>query len=295
MTDVKHNSLKAWLFACRPKTLAAGSVPVVVASALAARHGQFKPLAAFLCLMFALLSQIASNFGNDYFDYARGGDTDERLGPPRACASGWIDPFLMLFGALCAAALGCAFGLGLIFFGGWPMIFVGAACVIALFAYSAGPFPLSRYGMGDLFVLIFFGFVAVVFSYYVQSRAFHYLAFVCGGSVGLAAVNILIVNNYRDAGNDRACGKMTTIVIFGKRAGRIWYLANGFLSCALCLFFLREGMTVAALLPFAYLVPHILTWRKISAREGRDLNPLLGETSRNLLILGLLLSAGILL
>lgn len=296
MSEVKKNSFKAWMLACRPKTLAAGSVPVLVASGLAAHYGKFNLVPALLCLVFALLAQIASNFSNDYFDFIKKNDDEERLGPARAVASGWIDPTRMLVATLFVIAIACLFGLALIHYGGWPMIIVGIFCVISLLAYSAGPWPLSSHGMGDLFVLVFFGFVAVVFSFYVQTTTFRFLAFVCGAVVGIAAVNILIINNYRDRDNDSKSNKRTTIVIFGENYGKWAYLINGIIACLLCLFFIGDGSYWAAFLPFLYMLPHVRTWKKmVEIDHGKALNPLLGETSRNLLILGALMIIGMLL
>jgi 1,4-dihydroxy-2-naphthoate polyprenyltransferase len=292
MNEVKQNSLKAWILAARPKTLAAGSVPVMVATGLAAHFGQMRPIPAVLCLLFALLAQIASNFSNDYFDFIRKTDNEHRLGPARAVASGWIAPRTMLIGTLCTIGLACFFGLGLIFYGGWEMILVGIVCVLSLMAYTAGPWPLAYNGLGDLFVLVFFGLVAVVFSYYVQTLTVEWQVVVAGVVVGLPAVNILVLNNYRDRENDKACRKRTTIVLFGAAFGRRFYLMNGILACLLCLFFIRESFW-AAVLPFLYLIPHYRTWRKMCLiNEGRELNALLGETSRNLLIIGLLFTVG---
>lgn len=293
--DVKRNSARAWVLAARPKTLAAGSVPVMAASALAADFHAFRLVPAVLALLFAFFAQIASNFSNDYFDFVKKTDNEQRLGPARAVASGWITPAAMRIGTGVVIALSCLFGFGLIHYGGWWMLLVGAVCVVALLAYTAGPWPLAYHGLGDLFVLIFFGLVAVVFTFYVQTGFFHPLAFLSGTIVGLPAVNILIINNYRDYENDRACGKRTTIVLFGQAFGRCFYLANGILACLLCLFFL-ERSPWAALLPWPYLIFHFLSWRKMCrSRIDRGLNALIGETSRNLLILGLLFSAGLLL
>lgn len=295
MTDVKQNSVKAWLLAARPKTLAAGSVPVLVASGLAVHYGRFQWIPALLCLLFALLAQIASNFSNDYFDYVKRTDNEHRLGPARAVASGWISPKRMLVGTLVVIGLACLFGLGLVYYGGWEMIAVGVCCVLALLAYTAGPWPLAYNGLGDLFVLTFFGFVAVVFSFYVQTGTFEPLVFLAGAIVGLPAVNILVLNNYRDRDNDAACRKRTTIVLFGEAFGRYFYLSNGFLAVLLCLFFWKESVW-AAILPALYLIPHHATWRKMCRiREGKALNALLGETARNLLIIGLLFTIGLLL
>ena len=295
MHIVKKNSLKSWLLAARPKTLAAGSVPVLVASGLAAHFDQFKLIPAILCLLFALLAQIASNFSNDYFDFVKKTDDENRLGPARAVSSGWIDPKKMLFGTFVVIALACFLGLGLIYYGGWEMILVGAICVVSLLAYTAGPWPLAYHGLGDLFVLVFFGFVAVVFSFYVQTQTFHLLAFVAGAVVGLAAVNIMIINNYRDRDTDKKSNKNTTIVIFGENFEKWGYLINGIIACLLCLFFLRESVW-AAILPFLYLMPHYKTWKTMVAiNRGKELNILIGKTSRNMLILGLLLAIGLLI
>jgi 1,4-dihydroxy-2-naphthoate polyprenyltransferase len=295
MQAIKPNALKAWILAARPKTLAAGSVPVLVASGLAAHFGQFRLVPAVLCLLFALLAQIASNFSNDYFDFVKKTDNEDRLGPARAVASGWVSPRNMLIGTLVVIALACFFGLGLVYYGGWEMVVVGVICVLSLLAYTAGPWPLAYNGLGDVFVLVFFGFVAVVFSFYVQTLCFEPLVFVAGAIVGLPAVNILVLNNYRDRDNDRKCRKKTTVVIFGEAFGRWFYLVNGLMASLLCLLFLSESLW-AALLPFIYLLPHYQTWRKMcTIREGKALNALLGETSRNLLIIGVLLSIGLLL
>lgn len=295
MKPVKINSAKAWLLASRPKTLAAGSVPVIVASALAAHFGQFKLIPALLCLAFALLAQIASNFSNDYFDFIKKTDNEDRLGPARAVSSGWIEPKKMLYGIFVTVVLACMFGLGLVYYGGWQMIIVGLICVISLLAYTAGPWPLAYNGLGDVFVLVFFGLVAVVVSFYVQTSFINYQSFICGAVVGLGAVNILVLNNYRDRDTDRKSNKNTTIVIFGEVFGKRFYLINGFISVFLCLSFIAEQSFWPAFLPFLYLLPHYLTWKKmVKINEGKALNSLLGETSRNLLILGLLLGFGLL-
>ena len=170
MQTIEKNSFKAWILASRPKTLAAGSVPVIVASALAAHDGMFNLVPAILCLFFALLAQIASNFSNDYFDYKKKTDNEDRLGPARAVSSGWIDPGMMLVGIFVTITVACLFGMGLIWYGGWEMIIVGIVCVVSLLAYTAGPWPLAYNGLGDVFVLVFFGFVAVIFSNYVQTH-----------------------------------------------------------------------------------------------------------------------------
>jgi 1,4-dihydroxy-2-naphthoate octaprenyltransferase len=295
MNPVRPNSPYAWILAARPKTLAASSVPVIVASALAAHSGQFRPIPALLCLLFALFAQVAANFSNDYFDFIKETDTQERLGPDRAVISGWITPRNMLVGTAVAIALACLAGSGLIPYGGWSMLGVGVVCVLALLAYTAGPWPLAYHGLGDLFVLIFFGLVAVVFTFYVQARAFPPLAFVTGLMVGLAAVNILVVNNVRDYETDKASSKNTSIVLLGRSFGTGFYLTNGILICLLALSFAGESL-LTAFLPWLYLPFHLCAWKKMRAiGEGSGLNVLIGETARNLMILGLLVSAGLVL
>lgn len=293
METIRKNSLRAWVSAARPKTLAAGIVPVMVGWALAEHVYSFNGDAAVLCLLFAVLAQIASNFSNDYFDFMKKTDNEERLGPPRAVASGWIEPKTMLFATVAVIALACMTGLGLVKFGGYNLIWVGMACVVALLAYTAGPFPLAYNGLGDVFVFVFFGLVAVVFTYYVQLYTFEPLVFTAGAIVGFQQVNILVVNNYRDRVNDKASNKRTTIVLFGEKFGRYFYLFNGIAAGLLCLLFYYESKP-AALLPLLFLIPHYKTWRKLCVREGKDLNPLIGETARNLVILGGLFSIGLL-
>lgn len=295
MESIQKNSLKAWFYAVRPKTLSASFVPVMVGCALAVHVYSFDWTPALLCLAFALLAQIASNFSNDYFDFVKKTDNEHRLGPARAVASGWIKPKTMLLATVFVVLLACVVGLGLIQYGGLSMIWVGVACVVALFAYTAGPFPLAYRGLGDVFVFVFFGLVAVVFTYYVQLHTFEPLVFAAGAIVGLQQVNILVVNNYRDRENDAASNKRTSIVLFGEKFGRYFYLFNGIAACLLCLLYYYESR-YATFLPWLFLIPHIRTWRKLcSIREGRALNALLGETSRNLLLLGALFVLGLLI
>ena len=284
-----------WIHAARPKTLTAASMPVLTATALAWHDDVFKPIAALSCIAFALLAQIAANFANDYFDFKGGIDTDERLGPPRAVAMGWVTPKAMLRATFAALALACLCGLALISYGGWTMIWVGLACVFFACLYSTGPYPLSRYGLGDVFVLIFFGFVPVLFTYYVQGNSFPVSAWLLGGMMGLLSINILITNNFRDIDTDRKTNKYTSIVLLGKGFGKWFYFATGVLATGLFYYyFASSGAMFIGLISVLYLLLHITTWREmIRIDHGRELNKILGLTSRNLLVFAVLYVVGL--
>ena len=165
--EIRTDSLRAWLLAARPKTLTGAAVPVMLGCGLAAADGGFVLLPAVLCLAFALLMQIDANLINDLWDYLKGSDGEDRLGPERACAQGWITPKSMRLGIAATTLAACAAGCGLIAYGGWWLIAVGAACVLFAFLYTAGPYPLAYHGWGDMLVLLFFGFVPVGCTYYV--------------------------------------------------------------------------------------------------------------------------------
>ncbi|MBR6757787.1 MAG: 1,4-dihydroxy-2-naphthoate polyprenyltransferase [Bacteroidaceae bacterium] len=286
---MKQEVRQAWIDATRPRTLPASAAPVIAATAYACYDGVVVWSAALLCLTFALLAQIASNMGNDYFDYKKGGDTPHRVGPQRAVVSGLISPRAMLIATLCVLAAACCVGLGLVYYGGWQLIPVGIIIALFAMAYSAGPYPLSRYGLGDVTVFIFFGLIAVNFTYYVQSGVFTLPVFLASVAQGLLSINILLVNNYRDMEEDAACNKRTTVVLFGRRFASTWYLLNGFIAimCTWHVWILQPH--VLLLLPLIYIVMHIATYRALLHKQGKELNPLLGRTSLNLLIFTLLL------
>lgn len=286
---MKPETKKAWIDATRPRTLPASAAPVVAATAYAWYDGVQVWGAALLCLLFALLAQIASNMGNDYFDYKKGGDTPDRVGPQRAVVSGLITPRAMLLATLGVLATACCVGLGLVYYGGWQLIPVGIMIALFAMAYSAGPFPLSRYGLGDVTVFIFFGLIAVNFTYYVQAGVFTLPVVMCSVAQGLLAINILLVNNYRDMEEDAAAAKRTTVVLFGRRFASTWYLINGFAAVA-CMWPLWSATSYwVALLPLVYIAMHLMTYRQLLQRRGRELNPLLGRTAANLLIFTILI------
>lgn len=290
---VKQNSLRAWFLAARPKTLSAALVPVVVAAALAWAEGHFRPVPVVLCLVFAALMQVAANFINDLLDFRKGTDREDRLGPERACAQGWVTPAAMRRAIAIVLVAACAAGCGLLFYGGWWLVLVGAACVVFAFLYTT---LLSYCGLGDVLVWLFFGFVPVLGTYYVQAGTLSPSAWWLAAACGLVIDTLLVVNNYRDRDTDRATGKRTLIVALGEPFGRWFYFAQGVMGYVCAALSALDGHTWVALLPLFYVLPHFLTWRKmVQIRSGRALNRTLGFTSRNILLFGFLVAVSLLL
>lgn len=286
---------KAWIEAARPRTLPASAAPVIAATAYAAHDGLLQWTPALLCLLFALLAQIASNFGNDYFDFKKGTDRPDRTGPQRAVASGLISPRAMFMATIAVLALACIAGLGLVYYGGWWLVPAGACIALFALAYSAGPYPLSYHGLGDITVLLFFGLVPVNLTYYVQTGFFALPVLWTSVSIGLLSVNILLINNYRDMEEDAANRKNTTVVLFGRRFAANWYLINGLAAPLFTWDVWCSTPGWRTLLPIIYLASHIATYRALKQREGSALNPLLGRTAANLLLFTALLVVALIL
>lgn len=297
MSDIRKNSARAWVLAARPKTLSGALVPVLIGSSLAYLHGTFDWLPTLICALFAGLMQIAANFINDLYDFLKGTDRKEdRLGPERACTQGWISPKAMKWGIFITVAIACLIGSSLLFYAGWELIFVGVFCVVFAFAYTTGPYPLSYHGYGDILVLIFFGFVPVGGTYYVQSLDWNWEVTLASLICGLIIDTLLVLNNYRDFSEDKISGKKTLVVRFGKDFGAQLYLVVGILAAVLSLGFVLKGYIFAAILPQLYLIPHIKTYVEMkSIYEGKALNLILAKTSKNILFMGFLLSLGLIL
>lgn len=294
----KINSPKAWLLAARPKTLTGAMIPVMLAGSLAFYNDTFKPSLWICCAAFACLMQIAANFINDIYDFLKGTDRKDRLGPERACAQGWITPKAMKIGIFVDVSIACAFGLLAVTlswetlpYHGLEFIVLGAVCVIFAFLYTIG---LSYLGLGDILVLVFFGFVPVCGTYYLQALTIDAGALILSVISGIAIDALLVINNYRDREQDKISGKKTIIVRFGEPFGRFYYLAIGIIVTAL-MFSLFSTVRYFVLIPaIIYLTLHIKTWREmVKIFKGRALNVILGKTSRNMFIMALLLSAAI--
>lgn len=290
MEEIKRNSLHAWILAARPKTLAGAATPVLVGTALAYADGQFQWLPALVCFLFAGLMQIAANFINDLFDFLKGTDREDRLGPERACAQGWISPGAMKKGILFTVMLACFIGSILLIYAGWQLILVGLLCIVFAFFYTTGPYPLSYNGWGDALVIVFFGFVPVGGTYYVQALQWTPDVTVASLICGLIVDTLLVVNNYRDREADARSGKRTVVVRFGESFGRYLYLLLGVVAAILTLYL--TGFSIPGILTAAiYLFLHMLTWKKmVKIHSGKKLNSILGETSRNMLFMAILIS-----
>ena len=283
----------AWVLAARPKTLWAGAVPVVVATALAAASDAAPILPAFAAFIGSLLIQIGTNFVNDFADFKKGADGPDRLGPARVSAQGWLRPDQVLIGAAVALGLAALVGIYIIVIGGWPLALLGVLSLICAVAYTAGPVPLAYVGLGDVFVLLFFGGGAVCGTYYLLCHTVTPAAMTAALALGALATAILVVNNLRDWVSDARVNKRTLVVRFGPRFARFEYsalIAAAYVSVASAIAFnwAPRGWALCTLtLPLA-----LIQIRAIWTTDGADLNPHLGRTAALELVFGLTLAAG---
>ena len=293
---MKESPAQIWLGALRPRTLPAAIAPVLTGSALACHDGAFDLAAAALCLGFALLVQIGTNFANDYYDFIRGADTAARVGPRRAVAAGLVAPATMKRAMLGVFVAAFAVGLVLLTWGGPWLLVIGVASIASGYAYTGGPWPLASLGLGDVFVFVFFGLVAVGGTYFVQAGRITIETVLAGVPMGLLAANILVVNNYRDVETDAAANKRTLVVRWGRRAARAQFILSLAVAFAVPAVFLLRGHRAWVLLPLA-LLP--LAWshaRRLRAdHSAGDLIALLGDTGKLLALYALLFAAGLVL
>jgi 1,4-dihydroxy-2-naphthoate polyprenyltransferase len=290
------STLRLWAMAARPRTLPAAIAPVLVGTALAAADGSFRPLAFLAALVGSLFIQMGTNLSNDYSDARRGADSDDRLGPVRVTAGGLLPPRTVLVGTYVAFGIAIAAGLYLAAVAGWELLVVGAASIAAGVLYTGGPRPYGYEGLGELFVFVFFGVVAVVGSYFVQTEQLRWEAFALAVPVGLLSSGILVVNNVRDIDTDRRAGKRTLAVKLGRARARRLFAAM------VCLSFVAPVAVALAdgepwlLLPLAALPLAPPLVRAVGTRtDGPALNGALAATGRLLAVFSVLLSAGLLL
>ncbi len=282
-----------WIQAARLRTLPAAIVPVVVGTAVAAASGHIAWLPALAALGGALAIQIGTNFANDVFDAEKGADGPDRIGPVRAVSAGLISAAAMKRAMIAAFALAAAFGLYLVAHAGWPVVAIGVASIASGIAYTGGPWPLGYHGLGDLFVMIFFGFVAVCGTAYVQLGHVPCLAVWAAIPVGAIATAIIVVNNLRDRATDVRVGKRTLAVRFGRRAAIVEYAALLALAYVVPVA-LALGGRGWALLPLATLPLALVRLRALAgAADGPTFNRCLAATGQLLLAHGVLFAIGL--
>lgn len=294
-TESQPSKLKAWIEATRPRTLPVSVAGVIAGCGCTAYFHGFRWLPALICLLFAIIAQVASNFANEYYDYANGLDRSGREGFRRGVTEGDITPRAMKRATYLLLAIDALLGCSLIIWGGWWLIAVGVAILIFALAYSTGPYPLSHHGLGDVAVVIFFGVVPVILTAYVQTMNWDMLPLALPLSVGtgMLAANVLVVNNYRDMEEDEAVGKRTTVVIFGRCAMLTVYMTMGVVGTFLPYPVLMAGGEVRALwllLPLWGSLGYIWLGRSMVNARGQELNRTLRHTAMLMLIYTVLTS-----
>lgn len=295
--------IKIWLEAVRLRTLPVSASGVLIAVALAKWTESFRWKPAIVCLVFAIMAQVVSNLANEYFDFKSGIDKPGRVGPRRGVTEGDFSPRTLRNVTVVMLALTCLVGLATLLFVAseqWPMLIItGVLITVFAFAYSAGPYPLSRHGLGEAAVFIFFGIVPVNFTYFVIANEFNVWSMLASITIGFMGVNVLLVNNYRDVDDDRETGKRTSVVIFGRQAAAAAYLINGYIAVAMLSPMWLLALTTRLLsgwmllVPVIYLIMHTRAWYRLRNSEGAALNPLLGATARNMLIFTILMAVGL--
>lgn len=294
MTKKENNhpsAFSSWIEAMRLHTLPVSVAGVIAGCGCAALYGSFRWVPALVCLVFAVLAQIASNFANEYFDFAKGLDKKGREGFRRGVTEGDIKPGAMLRATIGLILFDSLLGCILLIYGGTWLILIGIAIMLFAIGYSAGPYPLSHHGLGDVAVIIFFGLVPVSITCYLQTGEWDWrsVSLPLSLAVGLMAANVLVVNNYRDMDDDRNAGKFTTAVLFGRSGAALMYLLFGLVADALAFIYLLPYVGCLIAVPCGiYLVLHIILYIQLRKGSGRQLNPVLGKTAMNLLLFSIL-------
>jgi len=290
---MKESKLKVWILAARPKTLWASVAPVLIGTAMAFESGALHTISAMSALLGAMLIQIATNFANDYFDYHKGVDNEGRLGPTRMVQAGLVAPSAMKAAFIGVFALALVPGIYLIWRAGLPIAVIGALSILFGILYTAGPFPLGYVGLGEVFVIIFFGPVAVGGTYYVQALEISWPVIISGLAPGLFSVAILTVNNLRDVKSDHRAGKKTLAVRFGVSFSKYEYLLSVVIACLIPLFLLfGDRKHFYLLLAPGVLIAAIPAIKTVFTSEGIVLNRVLESTGKLLLLYSLIFSIG---
>lgn len=295
---IRTNGFRAWVLASRPQTLTGAIAPVLVGGTMAqcTAHKLVSDATVLfvLCLLFAVIMQIDANFVNDYYDFKKGTDREDRLGPERACAQGWITPKAMQCGIIICTVVASLVGLTIFWIQPlWELLAIGVACIIGCFLYT---WKFSYLGLGDVLVLLFFGIVPVGFTYYVMTGGEWSLPLTIAGlSMGLVTDTLLMVNNYRDIAQDKLSGKKTIVVRLGQKAGLRLYLWLGVAATLLAmttvsiLFFRHESAIIGMPILGTFLGFHVQNYRKMKKLTGRKLNMVLKQTAVGIFLLAILL------
>ena len=283
--------MRKWIEAMRLRTLPVSLAGVICGCGCALLQGSFNAVTALLCVLFAALAQVASNFGNEYYDYRNGIDKRGREGFRRGVTEGEISPRAMKRATYATLSAAAVVGCLMLFYGPWWLVLVGITIMLFALGYSAGPYPLSHHGMGDVAVIIFFGIVPVTFTCYLQTGSFNnlYITLPTSLAVGLLAANVLVVNNYRDMDDDKAVNKRTTVVIFGRRVMSWCYLLAGLVAMVAMVPVWRVLQLWSLPVVLVYTALHLKNWLYLKKAQGAALNPLLGKTAMTLLIFSLML------
>ena len=281
-------SLKYWIKAARPKTLLVSMAPIIMSVALASIVVKINWLPAIICLVFAVMAQIISNFVNDYSDGVKGID-ENRIGPERMVASGLISPEKMRRGIIVMCVLTFILGCTLMFWGGLVLLPFGIIIMLCALAYSMGPFPLSQHALGDMAVVLFYGIAPVVLTFFIQTEFVNWQIIIAGLAIGVVTNNLLIVNNYRDADDDLKKGKKTTVNVLGKRFMKTVYFLNPLIAIALGFVILNKILNPLtwALAAIPFLIYSTLVSVKFSNAKGMEFNKLIGMSSLEAIVFAL--------
>lgn len=281
MSEVKFNY---WIMAARPKTLLVSMAPVIMTIAITSMYMTIKWLPAIICLVFAVMAQVLSNFVNDYADGLKGSDS-ERLGPQYMISSGFISQQQMQRGIIVWAILTFIIGCTLLYYSGWILLPFGIVIMLCAVAYSGGPFPLSRHALGDVAVLLFYGLAPVVLTFFIQTGFINWQIIIAGIAIGIVVDNLLIVNNYRDAENDAKNGKKTTVTIFGKTFMRYCFYLNPIIAMILMYIVFKDNIIFCYFIPF--LIYSLFVSCKFAKAKGMEFNKLIGMASLEAIIFAL--------
>ena len=296
-TNLTLSPVQRWILAIRPKTLTAAVAPVFVGWGVAYTTGQFHWGAALAAMFTSIMIQIGTNLVNDVVDFSKGADTEARTGPLRVTQTGLLSPRQVWAGVVVTFGLAVLTGLYLTWIAGWPVLAIGALCLLSGIGYTAGPFPLAYHGLGDLFVLLFFGFAAVVGTVFVVGADVPPLAWFAATAAGVLTVNILVVNNIRDIETDRAAGRKNIPVVFGRQAAEWEFALMLVLAYAIpAILVCKHVSSPWILLSYVTLPQGIIIWGRLrSGQSGQALNPLLGQTAQLLLRYCVLFTIGLLI